>query len=79
MVWAGVQTMTGDGRGTEIQMSTGLTRPPAARAAASRASKSFCHARTRSSVHTSAFGRVPGGSSTSEAALAGSAPGCCFM
>ena len=38
MVWAGVQTMTGDGRGTETQMSTGLTRPPAARAAASAAS-----------------------------------------
>ena len=28
MVWAGVHTMTGDERGTEIQMSTGLTRPP---------------------------------------------------
>ena len=41
-------------------MSTGLTRPPAARAAASRASKSFCQARTRSPVQTRALGRVAG-------------------
>ena len=79
MVWAGVQTMTRDGRGAEIQMSTGLTRPPAVRAAACRASKSFCQARTRSPVQTSALGRPPGGSSATEATLAGRAPGCCFM
>lgn len=79
MVWAGVHTMTGEGRGVEIQMSMGSTRPPAARAAASRASKSFCQARTRSPVQTMASGRPPGGSSPSAATLACSVPGCYFI
>jgi hypothetical protein len=79
VVWAGVQTMTGDGRGVETQMSIGLTRPPAARAAASRASNSRCHARARSPVQTRALGRPPSGSSRTDATLAGSAPGCWRM
>jgi len=76
MVWAGVQTMTGDGRGTEILMPDRIDPAPFPRAAARAAS---CQARTRSSVQTSALGRLPGGSSASAATLAGRTPGCCFM
>jgi hypothetical protein len=71
--------MTGDGRGAETQTPTGSTRPPAARVAASRTSKSSCQDRTRSPVQTRPLGRGPGASSASAATLAGSTPGCCLM
>ena len=46
LVWAGVQTMTGEGLGVAAQMSCGLTRPPlACSRARAAACKSYCQAR----------------------------------
>ncbi|MGH3700651.1 MAG: hypothetical protein ACRDQY_14505 [Pseudonocardiaceae bacterium] len=66
--WSGRHTITGDGRSTSPRASVGVLPAAACAATASRQRDS------RSMVHTSAFGRFPAGSFTSDATFTVTSP-----